>query len=81
MMLRTPGNGGRVIEVRVRDARLDQGTPVALRDTTQVYDLAIDFQQDPADIVAGLRALFQDGVDSGRWGRRRPPYGDDTGPA
>jgi hypothetical protein len=68
-----------VIEVRVRDVRLDQGRPVAVRDTLSVYDLAIDFEQDPADIVAGLRELFQDGVDTGRWTRNRPPYGNDDG--
>lgn len=83
-MLRTPREWGPGVttEVRVRDVRLDKGKPVAVRDTTRVYDLAIDFRQDPADIVAGLRALLQDGIDTGRWSRNRPPYQrDGTGPA
>lgn len=70
------GMGVCVIEVRVRSTRLDKETGVAVRDTNRVYDLAIDFSKPPEMIVAGLQAVFQDGVDSGRWARRH----GDTGP-
>jgi hypothetical protein len=44
-----------------------------------VVDLGIDFNQPAEDIVAGLQAIIQDGIDTGRWTRNRPPYGNDDG--
>ena len=75
-----PGMGGRVptqVEpaVRVRATRLDKGSPVALRDTLSIFDLAIDFDQSPDDITAALAAVFREAIETGRWSRSRPPYG------
>jgi hypothetical protein len=63
--------GGRVteVEVTVRAEQLDEGAPVALRDTLHSYDLVIDFRHPPEVIAAALTDLFQEGVDSGRWNR------------
>ncbi|WNI15536.1 hypothetical protein [Actinacidiphila sp. ITFR-21] len=58
-------------EVRVRAVHLDEGCPVVLRDTVNVYDLAIDFTASPEDITAALAAVWQEAVDSGRWTRRK----------
>lgn len=44
---------------------------MAVRDTVNVYDLAIDFTAPPGEITAALEAIFQEGIDSGRWARRR----------
>lgn len=55
------------MHVHAKDLRGE--TPVAVRDGTQHYDLAIDFSWPAEDIVAGLQELLQDGVDSGRWSR------------
>lgn len=51
--------------------RLDEGRPAAVRDTENVFDLAIDFTAQPHEITAALTALFQEAVDSKRWARRR----------
>lgn len=64
----TRGIGGRVTEVRIRAAQLDDGVPVACRDTMTVFELVIDFGQPSADIVAAIQAVLQDGVDN-RWTR------------
>jgi hypothetical protein len=69
--VRARGMGVCVFKVRVRSTRLDDETAVALRDTTTVYDLAIDFSKPPEVITAGLEALIQEGIDSGRWARRK----------
>lgn len=61
-----------VPEVRVRDAQLDDDVPVALRDNTKLFDLAIDFSKPPAQIVAALQELFTESVGTGRWQRRTP---------
>lgn len=50
--------------------RLDDDCPAALRDTTQVFDLAIDFTKSPEQITGALTALFQEGIDTERWTRR-----------
>lgn len=55
--------------VHVHAKDLKGETPVALRDSTRHYDLAIDFSWPAEDIVAGLQQVIQDGVDSGRWSR------------
>lgn len=54
--------------------RLDDDCPAAVRDTANVYDLAIDFTKSPEQIAAALECLFQEGIDTERWTRRR---GDD----
>lgn len=74
--LRTPGIGGWVTEVprvrvRVRDVRLDDDCPATVRDTVNVYDLAIDFSKPPEQITAALTVLFQEAIDSERWARRK----------
>ncbi len=56
-------------KVTVHHADLKGETPVAVRDSLDRYDLAIDFSWPPEDIVAGLQDLFRDGVHSGRWSR------------
>ncbi|WP_141726191.1 hypothetical protein [Actinacidiphila rubida] len=61
--------------VRVRAIRLDDETPAAVRDTTRLVDLAIDFSHPPGEITAALTALFQEAIDSKRWARREPPAG------
>ncbi|MER6009865.1 hypothetical protein [Streptomyces bluensis] len=56
--------------MHVHAADLKGETPVAIRDSLDRYDLAIDFSW-PADaIVESLARVFQDGVDSGRWNRQ-----------
>ena len=57
------------VRVRVRPTRLDDGAPVALRDTAKVYDLAIDFDAPPDEVAAALQEILQEGIDSGRWVR------------
>lgn len=64
-----------VPEVRVRAVRLDDDTPAAVRDTTGVFDLAIDFSHSPDEITAALTALFQEAIDSHRWARRQGTAG------
>jgi hypothetical protein len=61
--------------VRVRSVRLDDATPAAVRDTTNVYDLAIDFSHEPEQIVAALQALFEDAIETERWTRRQGDAG------
>jgi hypothetical protein len=68
--------GATVTEVRVRSIPLDKGHPVAVRDTLGVLDLALDLDQPAEDVCAGLRTLILDAINSGRWSRNRPPYGD-----
>jgi hypothetical protein len=67
-------------EVRVRATRLDDGAPVVVRDTMDIYDLQIDFDQPAEDIVGALRAVFQEAVDSKRWQRHRTTNPDEAGP-
>ena len=79
------GIGGRVtdVQVRVRAAQLDNGVPVAVRDTLRVYDLMIDFGNPPEVIATALAHLFQEAVDSGRWRLHRtsvPEPGTQTPP-
>jgi hypothetical protein len=64
-----------VTEVRVRSIALDDDTAAAVRDTTRVYDLAIDFTKPPEQITVALEALFRDAIDSGRWARRKGDAG------
>jgi hypothetical protein len=59
-----------VFEVRVRSMRLDGDCPAALRDTVDVYDLAIDFTKSPEQITAALQCLFEEAIESERWTRR-----------
>lgn len=66
-------------EVRVRSMRLDDGCPAAVRDTNQVFDLAIDFTKSPGEITAALQCLFQEAIDTERWTRRRGDAGSDSG--
>lgn len=79
-MLSARGIGGLVTEVRVRDRRLDDGAPVALRDTAHTCDLMIDFSQPPDVLAAALEELFREAVDSGRWTRQRSANTDEAGP-
>jgi hypothetical protein len=55
--------------VHVRAEDLKGETPVAVRDSLDRYDLAIDFSWPPEAIAAGLQSVFRDGVESGRWSR------------
>lgn len=50
--------------------RLDDDCPAAVRDTSQVFDLAIDFTKSPHEITAALQCLFQEAIDTERWTRR-----------
>jgi len=63
------------MDVRVRSVVLDDDTAAAVRDTTKVYDLAIDFTKSPDEITAALEVLFRDAIDSGRWARRKGDAG------
>lgn len=56
-------------EVYVQAADLKGETPVAVRDSLNRYDLAIDFSWPPEVIAASLQSVFRDGVHSGRWSR------------
>lgn len=56
--------------------RLDDDCPAAVRDTTAVYDLAIDFTKPVEEITAALQCLFQEAIDTKRWARR----GGNAGP-
>jgi hypothetical protein len=67
-----------VPEVRVRSIRLDDDCPAAVRDTVNVYDLAIDFTKSPEQITAALQCLFQEAIDSERWTRRRGDAGSSS---
>lgn len=67
--------------VRVRSVRLDDKTPAALRDTTAVYDLAIDFSHDPEEITAALQVLFVEAIETRRWARRQGDAGPTEGTA
>lgn len=62
--------------VRVQAADLKGETPVALRDSLDRFELAIDFSWPPDTIAECLETLLQDGVDSERWTRNdtRPPH-------
>ena len=56
-------------QVYVQAVDLKGETPVAVRDSLDRYDLAIDFSWPPEAIVASLQTLFREGVGSGRWAR------------
>lgn len=56
-------------KVHVRAANLKGETPVAVRDSLNRYDLAIDFSWPPEEIAASLQSVFREGVDTGRWSR------------
>ncbi|MEV6313405.1 hypothetical protein AB0M10_33055 [Streptomyces sp. NPDC051840] len=43
--------------------------PVALRDSSTSYNLAIDFSYPPEQIAEALTGVFQEAVDSHRWNR------------
>ncbi|MEW2518157.1 DUF6907 domain-containing protein [Actinacidiphila alni] len=62
--------------VQVRSMRLDDAVPVALRDTTKKFDLAIDFSHPPTNIAAALQVLFEEAIETQRWTRRQPTAGD-----
>ena len=65
--------------VRVRSVSLDEGAPVALRDSRTEFHLMIDFSAKPEDVAAALEAILQECVDSDRW-RRVPPAEREAGP-
>lgn len=74
-------------EVIVQAADLKGETPVAVRDSLNRYELAIDFSWPPEAIAAGLQSVFREGVGSGRWSRRdtrdhaeAPEQGDEVAP-
>lgn len=56
---------------------LDDGTPAAVRDTSSIYDLAIDFSHSPEEITAALQCLFEEAIRTRRWGRRQGDAGPD----
>jgi hypothetical protein len=57
---------------------LDDDTPAAVRDTNQIFDLAIDFTKPPEQITAALTVLFEDAIRSERWTRRKGNVGPDA---
>lgn len=59
-----------VPRVRVTAENLCGEAPVALRDSTSAFELAIDFSWPPEQITEALTGIFQEGVDSHRWIRR-----------
>lgn len=56
--------------------RLDNDEPAALRDTTNVFDLAIDFSKPEEQIVAAVQCLLQEAANE-RWTRRKGAAGPD----
>ncbi|CAM5719035.1 hypothetical protein [Streptomyces fumanus] len=62
-------------QVTVYAADLGGKAPVALKDSTSEFRLAIDFSQPPEKITASLTQIFQDNVDARVWTRREAPDG------
>ena len=56
--------------VSVRCKCLGGKAPVAVVDSREVFDLAIDFSRPPEEIAASLTWIFQEAIDTGRWVRR-----------
>lgn len=57
--------------------RLDNDGPAALRDTTRVFDLAIDFSQPEEDIAAAVQSLLSEALNT-RWTRRQGGTGSNS---
>lgn len=57
-------------QVSVHCKDLGGKAPVAVTDSIELFDLAIDFSRPPEEIAAGLTMIFQEAVDTGRWIRR-----------
>lgn len=56
--------------MRVRAVDLNGECPLALYDSRDRFELAIDFNRPPDEIASALEDLFQEAVDTGRWSRR-----------